>query len=108
MGQRLVASTLLFARPDRCALRCNAFTSTKASLMVLWNCWSTEPKPLGSENPYDPNTIVGPMIASQEADRAEGWIHEAVEQGANVLRGARAMAPFSTRPFWWMFGPICG
>ena len=46
---------------------------------------STEALRVG--DPYDPNTIVGPMIASQEADRAEGWIHEAVEQGAKVLAG---------------------
>ncbi len=48
---------------------------------------STEALRVG--DPYDPNTIVGPMIASQEADRAEGWIHEAVEQGAKVLAGGR-------------------
>ena len=38
-------------------------------------------------DPYDPKTTVGPMIASQEAERTESWIHEAVEQGAKVLAG---------------------
>lgn len=43
--------------------------------------------PMG--NPRDETTFIGPMIDEREAIRLEGWIHEAVEDGARVLCGGR-------------------
>lgn len=38
-------------------------------------------------DPYDPETLVGPMIHEKEAERAEQWIREAVDAGATLVRG---------------------
>ncbi|RWZ55302.1 aldehyde dehydrogenase family protein [Halobacillus fulvus] len=38
-------------------------------------------------DPNDPNTDVGPMISEDEAKRAEEWIEEAKQNGAEVLHG---------------------
>ena len=38
-------------------------------------------------NPFEEDTIVGPMITENEAIRAESWINEARESGANILTG---------------------
>ncbi|MGE5664761.1 MAG: aldehyde dehydrogenase family protein [Deltaproteobacteria bacterium] len=40
-------------------------------------------------NPLDKDCDVGPMIDEAEAKRAEGWIAEAVAEGAKVLIGGR-------------------
>jgi acyl-CoA reductase-like NAD-dependent aldehyde dehydrogenase len=40
-------------------------------------------------NPLKPSTDVNPMITEGEAKRAEGWIKEAVEQGAKVEIGGK-------------------
>lgn len=38
-------------------------------------------------DPYDPNTVVGPVISEKEAIRIENWIEEAVAKGARRLAG---------------------
>lgn len=38
-------------------------------------------------NPMDENTAVGPMIAEEEAKRAEDWVNKAAENGAKILTG---------------------
>ncbi|MCA0969757.1 aldehyde dehydrogenase family protein [Halobacillus litoralis] len=38
-------------------------------------------------DPNDPETDVGPMISEEEAERAESWINEAKEAGAEVVYG---------------------
>lgn len=38
-------------------------------------------------NPEEDATNIGPMISIAEAERAESWIKEAVEQGAEVIAG---------------------
>lgn len=38
-------------------------------------------------DPSDPETDVGPMIAEEEAKRAEEWVKEAVDQGAEIIHG---------------------
>ncbi|QIA27641.1 aldehyde dehydrogenase family protein [Thermaerobacter sp. PB12/4term] len=48
-----------------------------------------ETRKLKVGDPLDPETDVGPMISEAEAERAEAWIREAVEQGARVLCGGR-------------------
>lgn len=40
-------------------------------------------------DPRDPDTFVGPLIDEREAERAEGWIHEAVSQGATLVIGGQ-------------------
>ncbi|WP_164215303.1 aldehyde dehydrogenase family protein [Virgibacillus sp. YIM 98842] len=40
-------------------------------------------------DPKDPSTNIGPMIAEKEAIRVEGWVNEAVEQGAVVETGGK-------------------
>jgi succinate-semialdehyde dehydrogenase/glutarate-semialdehyde dehydrogenase len=38
-------------------------------------------------DPYDPDTVVGPLISEAEANRVESWIEEAVAKGARRLAG---------------------
>jgi acyl-CoA reductase-like NAD-dependent aldehyde dehydrogenase len=38
-------------------------------------------------NPFEEDTIVGPMINIDEAKRAEQWIDDALKDGANILHG---------------------
>jgi acyl-CoA reductase-like NAD-dependent aldehyde dehydrogenase len=38
-------------------------------------------------NPLDKDCDVGPMISLKDAERAEGWVREAVDGGASVLIG---------------------
>jgi succinate-semialdehyde dehydrogenase/glutarate-semialdehyde dehydrogenase len=38
-------------------------------------------------DPADPDTIVGPMISRQHAERATSWVAEAVKGGAKLLTG---------------------
>jgi len=40
-------------------------------------------------NPLDRDCDVGPLISDEAADRAERWIHEAVDEGARVLTGGQ-------------------
>jgi acyl-CoA reductase-like NAD-dependent aldehyde dehydrogenase len=40
-------------------------------------------------DPTQPDTDVGPMISVNEAERAESWIQEAVENGAKLLLGGK-------------------
>jgi len=40
-------------------------------------------------DPRDAATLVGPMITSRQAERAEAWVREAVSQGARVATGGR-------------------
>lgn len=44
-------------------------------------------KNAGFGDPADDNVLVGPMIDEGEAERVEGWVEEAVSQGAKVLAG---------------------
>lgn len=47
----------------------------------------TEAKKIKFGNPFEDDTIVGPMITEQEAKRAEKWIEEAKKAGAKILTG---------------------
>lgn len=38
-------------------------------------------------DPYDEDTVIGPMITEEEAIRAEKWINEAKSMGAKILTG---------------------
>jgi acyl-CoA reductase-like NAD-dependent aldehyde dehydrogenase len=40
-------------------------------------------------DPYDPNTVVGPLISEKEAIRVESWVEEAVAKGARRLAGGK-------------------
>ena len=40
-------------------------------------------------DPKDPDTFIGPMISETEATRLEGWIQEAVAEGATLLCGGK-------------------
>jgi acyl-CoA reductase-like NAD-dependent aldehyde dehydrogenase len=40
-------------------------------------------------NPRDEETFIGPMISEGDAQRLEGWIHDAVQSGAKVLCGGQ-------------------
>jgi succinate-semialdehyde dehydrogenase/glutarate-semialdehyde dehydrogenase len=40
-------------------------------------------------DPSDPNTIIGPMISRQHAERAEAWVREALDGGARLLAGGK-------------------
>ena len=45
-------------------------------------------------DPMDPTVDVGPVIQRKEVDRIDGWVKEAVGQGAEVLTGGKANSPF--------------
>src|SRR5690606_22660747 len=45
-------------------------------------------------DPSDPTTDVGPMIDDSEAERAENWIQEAVNSGANLVHGGTREGAF--------------
>jgi acyl-CoA reductase-like NAD-dependent aldehyde dehydrogenase len=49
--------------------------------------FTTEAKKIKFGNPFEEDTIVGPMITETEARRAEQWIDEARRAGANILTG---------------------
>lgn len=40
-------------------------------------------------DPKDERTFVGPLISESEAVRLEGWLHDALSKGANLLCGGR-------------------
>ena len=40
-------------------------------------------------NPHDRDTFIGPMISEKEAARLDGWIEEAVANGAKLLVGGK-------------------
>src|SRR5690606_16425818 len=44
-------------------------------------------KALVAGDPREESTFIGPMISEAEAVRLEGWIADAVEAGARLLRG---------------------
>ena len=44
-------------------------------------------------NPHHPDTAVGPMVSERDAIRAEGWVREAVAQGARLVEGGRREGP---------------
>ncbi|SDK48494.1 aldehyde dehydrogenase family protein [Sediminibacillus albus] len=50
-------------------------------------------KELKVGDPNDPETDVGPMIDEQEARRAEDWVKEAVDNGAELLLGGNRQGP---------------
>jgi succinate-semialdehyde dehydrogenase/glutarate-semialdehyde dehydrogenase len=47
-------------------------------------------KALPYGDPYDPKTVVGPLISEKEAIRVEKWIEEAIAKGAKCLAGGGA------------------
>lgn len=49
--------------------------------------FTSEAKKVKYGNPFEEDTIVGPMITEAEARRAEKWIDEARKAGANILTG---------------------
>ncbi|HWL46379.1 MAG TPA: aldehyde dehydrogenase family protein, partial [Sphingomonadaceae bacterium] len=46
-------------------------------------------KTLVAGDPHDENTFVGPMIDVREAERLDGWVRDAIGQGATLLCGGR-------------------
>jgi acyl-CoA reductase-like NAD-dependent aldehyde dehydrogenase len=73
---------------------------------------------LRTGDPFDEDTIVGPMVSAQAADRVTSWIREAVDQGAELLCGGdrdgsaitpTVLAEGSTDAHVWrdeVFGPV--
>ena len=49
---------------------------------------------LVSGDPLNPETLIGPMVDEQQAQRTERWVREAEELGGRVLLGGRAEGPF--------------
>ncbi|MDD1612412.1 MAG: aldehyde dehydrogenase family protein [Methylococcaceae bacterium] len=56
-------------------------------------------------DPADPKTEVGPMIRSQEIDRVDAWVKEAVKEGAEMLAGGRRISTSLYRPTI-LFNPL--
>ena len=44
-------------------------------------------------DPMDPTIDVGPVIQQQEVERIQGWVDEAVSQGAEILTGGTGEGP---------------
>jgi succinate-semialdehyde dehydrogenase/glutarate-semialdehyde dehydrogenase len=74
-GQACTSTQRLFVHQD-------VFDSFATLLMD-----ATQKLPVG--DPHDPKTIIGPMISEREAERAERWVLEAVDQGAHILLGGK-------------------
>jgi acyl-CoA reductase-like NAD-dependent aldehyde dehydrogenase len=51
-------------------------------------------KSVAAGDPLNERTIVGPMIDEQAASKVEGWIFEALAQGATLLCGGRRTGAF--------------
>jgi len=51
-------------------------------------------KSIASGDPENERTVVGPMIDEAAASKVEGWIFEALAQGANLLCGGRRTGAF--------------
>ena len=49
---------------------------------------------LKTGDPLDPTVDVGPVIQRSEVERIQGWVQEAVSQGATVLTGGNGEGPF--------------
>jgi acyl-CoA reductase-like NAD-dependent aldehyde dehydrogenase len=45
-------------------------------------------------DPLDPTVDVGPVIQQSEVDRIDGWVKEAVAEGAEILTGGTPDGPF--------------
>jgi acyl-CoA reductase-like NAD-dependent aldehyde dehydrogenase len=46
-------------------------------------------KTLKVGDPRDPDTDIGPLITTRDAERAESWVKEAIAQGATLLYGGK-------------------
>src|SRR3546814_11244367 len=55
-------------------------------------------KTLVAGDPKDRKTFIGPMISEQEAARLDGWIAEAVANGAKLLVGGKRAGAMPEAP----------
>lgn len=53
-----------------------------------------ETKKLKVGNPFEPDTIVGPMVDENAAIKTEKWVSEAVQNGAKILIGGKRNGTF--------------
>jgi glyceraldehyde-3-phosphate dehydrogenase (NADP+) len=72
-GQSCISVQRVLVHEDVCGRFLDAFLEQVTALVA--------------GDPLDPRTTVGPMISVEAAERAEGWIREAVEEGAAIATG---------------------
>ncbi|MEN3039286.1 MAG: aldehyde dehydrogenase family protein [Candidatus Kryptonium sp.] len=53
-----------------------------------------ETKSLKVGNPFEPDTIVGPLVDESAAIKTEAWVNEAVQNGAKILTGGKRNGTF--------------
>ena len=53
-----------------------------------------ETKKLKLGNPFEPDTIVGPLVDENAAIKTENWVNEAVQNGAKILIGGKRNGTF--------------
>lgn len=53
-----------------------------------------ETKNLKVGNPFEPDTIVGPLVDEDAAIKTESWVNEAVQNGAKILIGGKRNRTF--------------
>ncbi len=53
-----------------------------------------ETKKLKVGNPFEPDTIVGPMVDENAAIKTENWVNEALQSGAKILIGGKRNGTF--------------
>lgn len=51
---------------------------------------STRIRDIPTGNPYDDNTVVGPLVTDDEVSRISSWLEDAVNSGAEVMAGGNA------------------
>ncbi len=65
----------------------------KSAMAEVTERLTTEIERMPVGDPRDAKTRVGPMISEEQAQRAESWIVEALEQGARLVRGGERKGP---------------
>lgn len=53
-----------------------------------------ETKKLKVGNPFEPDTIIGPLVDENAAIKTENWVNEAVQNGAKILIGGKRNGTF--------------
>lgn len=83
-GQVCVSVQRIYVHESICEMVCDRLAKGAKELIV--------------GDPLDPQTEVGPLISTNEVERVEEWVNEAVEQGAQLLCGGLRISDTCYQP----------